>query len=123
MQNFVKQEIELHQKLFSEMLDRFGISAKPLAETAGVSEVMVSRFRNGKVDLGAAKLIALLGNVPYEAREWYLSQLLGVNLKTNLRSLILAASPQEKAEMLNVLADWVESRDSTDEINRVAETV
>ncbi len=58
--------------------------------------------------------MALLENVPHEAREWYLSQLLGVSLKTSLRSLILSASAQEKAEMLNVLADWVESRDSTE---------
>ncbi|PSB42698.1 transcriptional regulator [Cyanosarcina cf. burmensis CCALA 770] len=114
MQTFVKQEIETHQKLFGEMLDRFGISAKPLAERAGVSEVQLSRFRNGKTDLGAGKLMALLENVPQEAREWYLSQLLGVSLKTSLRSFIQSASPKEKAEALNLLADWIESRDSTE---------
>ncbi len=113
MQNFVKQEIEPHQKFFGEMLDRYSINAKQLAETAGVSETMVSRFRNGKTDLSAAKLMALLENVPHEAREWYLSQLLGVSLKTSLRSLVLSASPQEKAEVLNLIANWVENRDST----------
>jgi transcriptional regulator with XRE-family HTH domain len=114
MQNFVKQEIEPHQKFFGEMLDRYSINAKQLAETAGVSETMVSRFRNGKTDLSAAKLMALLENVPHEAREWYLSQLLGVSLKTSLRSLVLSASPQEKAEVLNLIANWVESRNSTE---------
>ena len=114
MQNFVKQEIEPHQKFFGEMLDRYSINAKQLAETAGVSETMVSRFRNGKTDLSAAKLMALLENVPHEAREWYLSQLLGVSLKTILRSLVLSASPQEKAEVLNLIANWVESRNSTE---------
>jgi transcriptional regulator with XRE-family HTH domain len=113
MQSFVKQEVETHQKLFGEMLDRFGISAKPLAEKSSVSEVQLSRFRNGKTDLGAGKLMALLENVPHEAREWYLSQLLGVSLKTSLRSLVLSASPQEKAEVLNLIANWVENRDST----------
>jgi transcriptional regulator with XRE-family HTH domain len=123
MQSFVKQEIELHQKLFGEMLDRYGINAKRLAETADVSETMVSRFRNGKVDLSAAKLLALLANVPTEASEWYLSQLLGINLRASLRSLILKATPKEKAEALNVLADWVENRDSTDETEQIAEAV
>lgn len=112
MQSFVKQEIEPHQKIFDEMLDQYRINAKQLAETAGVSHTMVSRFRNGKADLGAGKLMALLENVPQEAREWYLSQLLGVSLKTSLRSLFLSASTKEKAEVLNLLAQWVESRDS-----------
>lgn len=123
MQSFVKQEIELHQKLFGEMLDRYGINAKRLAETADVSETMVSRFRNGKVDLSAAKLLALLANVPTEANEWYLSQLLGINLRASLRSLILKATPKEKAEALNVLADWVENCDSTVETEQIAEAV
>lgn len=124
MQSFVKQEIEPHQKLFGEMLDQFGISAKPLAESAGVSEVMVSRFRNGKVDLGAGKLIALLESVPHEAREWYLSQLLGASLKTSLRALVLSATPQEKAEALRLIAAWVtETRETTDEMGQMAEAV
>jgi len=114
MQTFVKQEIETHQKLFGEMLDRYKINAKQLAETAGVSHTMISRFRNGKTDLTASKLMALLENVPQEAREWYLSQLLGISLKTSLRSLIQSASAKEKAEALNLLADWIESRDSTE---------
>ncbi|MBE9020240.1 helix-turn-helix domain-containing protein [Chroococcidiopsidales cyanobacterium LEGE 13417] len=114
MQTFVKQEIETHQKLFGEMLDRYKINAKQLAETAGVSHTMISRFRNGKTDLTASKLMALLENVPQEAREWYLSQLLGVSLKTSLRSQFLSASAKEKAEVLNLMADWIESRDSTE---------
>lgn len=122
MQTFVKQEIETHQKLFGEMLDRYKLNAKQLAETAGVSHTMISRFRNGKTDLTASKLMALLENVPQEAREWYLSQLLGVSLKTSLRSLFLSASAKEKAEVLNLMADWIESRSCT-ETNIMPEAV
>lgn len=114
MQNFVKQEIEPHQKFFGEMLDRYSINAGQLAKTADVSHTMISRFRNGKTDLSASKLMALLENVPHEAREWYLSQLLGVSLKTSLRALFLSASAREKAEVLNLMADWLESRDFTE---------
>ncbi len=67
MQSLVTQQIEPHQKLFDEMLNRFNLSAKVVGEAAGVSEVMISRFRRGKMDLGSAKLIALLASVPLEA--------------------------------------------------------
>jgi len=106
MQSFVAQQVEPHQKLFDEMLNRFGLSAKALAESADVSEVMISRFRRGKVDLGAAKLLALLAKVPQEAREWYLSELLGIKPNTSLRSLILSASHDQVEEVLHLLADW-----------------
>lgn len=115
MQSLVTQQIEPHQKLFDEMLNRFNLSAKVVGEAAGVSEVMISRFRRGKMDLGSAKLIALLASVPLEARDWYLSQLLGVKPGTSLRSLVLAASPKEKAEVLNAIGAWVlEHRETTD---------
>ena len=112
MQSFITQQVEPHQKLFDEMLNRFGLSAKALAEVADVSEVMISRFRRGKVDLGAAKLLALLSNVPQEAREWYLSELLGVKPNTSLRALILSASEDDIGEILHFLAArWVAIKD------------
>ena len=117
MQSFVTQQVEPHQKLFDEMLNRFALSAKRLAEAADVSEVMISRFRRGKVDLGAAKLLALLNKVPQEAREWYLSELLGIKPNISLRSLILSASHDEVEEVLHLLADWAviqKNRKSTD---------
>lgn len=108
MQNSVTEQMELHQKLFDQMLNRFDIPAKQIAETAGISEVMISRFRRGKADLGTTKFLAMLAAIPdEEAKDWYVSQLLGTKPKVNLRSLVLEASPQEKAEVLNVIAGWV----------------
>lgn len=108
MQNSVTQQMELHQKLFDEMLSRFDIPARKIAEAAGISEVMISRFRRGKADLGTTKFLAMLAAIPNEAaRDWYLSQLLGTKPKVNLRSFVLEASPQEKAEVLNVIAGLV----------------
>ena len=107
--------MESHQKLFDEMLTRFDISAKDLAEAANISEVMISRFRRGKADLGTTKFLAILATVPDEAKEWYVSRLLGAKPKVNLQSLVLEASPQEKAEVLNALAAWVvQSREHKD---------
>lgn len=123
MQSFVTQQmqqVEPHQKLFDEMLNRFSLSAKVVGEAAGVSEVMVSRFRRGKVDLGTAKFIALLSNVPQEARDWYLSELLEARPEASLRSLVLSAGHDEIAEILHLLAErWEviksrQTRESTD---------
>ena len=108
MQNSVTEQMELHQKLFDQMLNRFDIPAKQIAEAANISEVMISRFRRGKADLGTTKFLAMLAAIPdEEAKDWYVSQLLGTKPKVNLRSLVLEASPQEKAEILNVIAGWV----------------
>ncbi len=123
MQSFVTQQVEPHQKLFDEMLNRFSLSAKGLAEASDVSEVMISRFRRGKADLGAAKLLALLSNVPQEAREWYLSELLGIKLSTSLRSLILSASHDEVEEVLHLLADWAIIQKNRESTNRSPATL
>jgi transcriptional regulator with XRE-family HTH domain len=107
MQEFVTKKIDLHQKLFDEMLNRFDLSARDIATAAGISEVMISRFRRGKADLGSAKFLSVVAVVPEEARQWYLAQILGAKPNTNLRSLVIEASPQEKAEIFNALANWV----------------
>ncbi|MEM6752659.1 MAG: helix-turn-helix transcriptional regulator [Cyanobacteria bacterium P01_C01_bin.38] len=107
MQKFVKHKIETHQQLFDEMMNYFNISAKELAEAAGISEVMLSKFRRGKSDLGMSKFLSVFAVIPDEAKEWYVSRLLGIKPKASLRSQIIAASPQEKAEVFNALAIWV----------------
>ncbi|NJL80715.1 MAG: XRE family transcriptional regulator [Richelia sp. SM2_1_7] len=81
----------------------------------GVSEVTLSRFRRGRGDLLTTKFLALLLVLPEDAREWYISRLVGSKPKINLRSLVMEASPQEKAEVLNALAAWVvQSREYKD---------
>lgn len=107
MQEFVTKRTETHQQLFDEMMNRFNISAKELAETAGISEAMLSKFRRGKADLGMTKFLSVFAVIPDEAKEWYVSRVLGVKPQTSLRSLIMQASPQEKAEVLNALAVWI----------------
>ncbi len=105
MQSFVSDNDQFYQQLFDEMLKRFGIEAKATAQKAGVSEVMLSRFRRGKADLGAEKLISLLLVVPHEARMWYLSELFGISPNMSLRNLIAQAPPEEQAEVLHLIAD------------------
>ncbi|BDA71512.1 hypothetical protein CAL7716_056780 [Calothrix sp. PCC 7716] len=107
MQQIITENVELHQKLFDEMLTRFNISAKDLAHTAGISEVMLSRFRRGKADLGMSKFLPIISAVPEEAKNWYVSQLLGTHPKASFRTWIESAPIEERAEALRLLADLV----------------
>ena len=111
--------MQLHQRLIDEMLTNFDIQASNIAEVTGISEVSLSKFRRGKADLGTAKFLAILAILPDEAREWYVSQILGAKPKTNLRLLVSEASPQEKAEVLNAIASWAQNI-STTETNLVS---
>ncbi|MBD2248101.1 XRE family transcriptional regulator [Nostoc sp. FACHB-888] len=118
MQSFVSEKTQSYQQLFDEMMNRFNLEAKKTAEQAKVSEVMLSRFRRGKADLGASKLIALLLAIPVEARIWYLSELFGQRPGISLRSLIAEAPPEEQAEVLRLIADIFvnNSREATDSV-------
>jgi transcriptional regulator with XRE-family HTH domain len=109
MQQIITENVELHQKLFDEMMTRFNISGRELAAAAGISETMLSRFRRGKADLGTSKFLAVVGAIPEEAKNWYLSQLLGAAKpkKTTLRTWIESAPIEERAEALRVLAELV----------------
>lgn len=60
---------------FSQALDRtieeFGLSAKWLATRAGVSEQMISDFRNGKKRVYNDSLEKILSALPSEAKAYY----------------------------------------------------
>ena len=114
MQENLTKKMQLHQRLFDEMLTNFDIQASDIAEVTGISEVSLSKFRRGKADLGTAKFLAILAILPDEAREWYVSQILGAKPKTNLRLLVSEASPQEKAEVLNAIASWAQNVSTTE---------
>ncbi|NJL10837.1 MAG: XRE family transcriptional regulator [Calothrix sp. SM1_7_51] len=107
MQSFVSQDFELHWRLFDEMMNRFKLNANETAKAAGVSRVLLSRFRHGKADLGGAKLMALILNLPPEPRAWYLSQLFGYSPDVSLRALLAKARPEEQAEALTLIAELV----------------
>lgn len=97
--------LEQYQELFAQMLERFNISAKELAQKAGISEGMLSRFRQGKSDIGLKNFITILLIVPENARKWYISQIFGQEIGTNWRKSINQASSQELAEILRIVAD------------------
>lgn len=72
---------------FDRTLDKFGISAVWLSRESGVGQQMISRFRNGK-EVQTDTLEKLLKPLPLEVKHYFFSQLLGDQLKADVRSLI-----------------------------------
>ncbi|MEI2579965.1 hypothetical protein [Scytonema sp. PRP1] len=74
--------------------------------------------------MGTGKFLALLGAVPMEAREWYLSQLLGAKPGVSLRVLVSAASPVERVEILNLIGhSFLEDRTTTESSELMSQAV
>jgi hypothetical protein len=96
-----------------ETLDKYEISAKWLSDQTGVSTQMISGFRRGHQRIYSDSFERILAGLPAEARSYLLCKLGAVDTnKIDLRSLVLEASPQEKAEVLNALATWVVQKPS-----------
>lgn len=108
----IRQPIGLHYKLFDEMMNRFQLNANKTASAAKVSKVAFSRFRHGKADLRAAKLVALIRALPQEAKIWYISELFGSTPSTSLKSFIIQASVDQQLEALRLIADALANSNS-----------
>lgn len=113
--------LEQYQELFAQMLNRFKISAKELAQEAGISEGMMSRFRQGKSDISLRNFIKILLIVPEDAKMWYFSQIFGQNPGKNWRESINQASSQELAEILRIVADVYALKQIDEKIDNVEE--
>ena len=96
---------------FSEALDkaleRYGISAKWLSEQSGVSQQMISQFRNGKQRIYSDSLEKLLAALPGEVRDYYFG-LLGGN--SNLEAAITSMTDAEVSDLLILLAKRFNNR-------------
>ncbi len=62
---------------FDQTLKEFGLSAKWLSERSNLSQQSISKFRNGHCPMTTDNLNALLMELPFEARERFLSLVLG----------------------------------------------
>jgi DNA-binding Xre family transcriptional regulator len=102
-------------KAFNQTLERFCISGKWLAAQSGVSEVMISRLRNGK-QVQTDTLGRLLDGLPNEPRQYFCSLLSGENLTNHIdiQYLIENATDEEIAKMMVLIAHkWRRVRQNT----------
>jgi hypothetical protein len=104
------------------MMNKFHLEARSLAAilvsqgltpSTETAVVLISRFRRGKADLGSARLVALLNGVPVEARQWYLSQVFGVEASVNWRSLLSNLDAQGWSELFAAIAEETANQTSS----------
>ncbi len=103
-------------KAFDKTLKNFGINARRLSEQSGVSEKMISLFRNDRQRIYSDSFEKLLDALPIEARLYFLiqlsedklaalDQLSDAEIKTGWKSLIFSASLEDIEIILRTLAD------------------
>jgi len=116
-------------KCFDETLKKYNITGASLARQVGISPSHISQFRNGKggdvSHTTLEKMLEALESLAPGSKLYFCLLLAGknpveflANPSSDLSTLVLAASQEEKAEILNALADWVlNSRKTTDTPN------
>ncbi|MCC5612193.1 hypothetical protein LC612_37065 [Nostoc sp. CHAB 5834] len=83
-------------------MNSYGITNVWLSRHARISDQALSNFRNSKSGLNSANLERIISALPVNAQEFFFQQLYPIN--KDLRSLILKASDDEKAEVLRLIA-------------------
>ncbi|MDJ0902779.1 MAG: hypothetical protein QNJ55_28655 [Xenococcus sp. MO_188.B8] len=88
---------------FDQSLKDYGVSAKLLSEKSGVSERMISQFRNSRQRIYSDTLEKLLLALPFEVRLHFLSLVLGVEITPE--KLVVGMKEAELSSLLNAIAD------------------
>jgi transcriptional regulator with XRE-family HTH domain len=111
-------ELNNFSQAFDRTLRYHRITGKVLSQKTGISQNHISEFRNGgNISAEAlSRLLAVMDELAPGAKLYFCLSLAGENPAeflsskphSSLRSLIQAASPQEKAEALKLITNWVQ---------------
>ncbi|TFI50807.1 hypothetical protein BLD44_029465 [Mastigocladus laminosus UU774] len=99
-------------KALNDTMTAYGIKGAWLAQKTGLTEQTISNFRVGRNQIKSDSLEKLISALPPDARDYFFQQLNPVN--RDLKSLILRASNDEKAEILRIMAASLASAVKTD---------
>jgi transcriptional regulator with XRE-family HTH domain len=95
---------------FSQALDRTltecGINAKWLSERSGVSQQLISGFRNGRQRVYSDSLERILTALPIEARQHFMALLAGPTLEASINHM----SSEDLARLLIAIGDRLKQK-------------
>ncbi|MBD2458851.1 helix-turn-helix transcriptional regulator [Nostoc sp. FACHB-87] len=97
--------MDKHQEILIVAVKESGLTAREISVRAGVHESTLSKFLEGKSDVKAGNYFKILNALPEKSRIPALARI-GVVELTPVQ-LIEAATPREKAEILQAIAAWV----------------
>lgn len=103
------RKLEL-SKAFDRTLKDFELSARWLSEKSGVSEKMISQFRNSRQRIYSDTLEKLLESLPYEAKIRYFSLVLGVEITPEV--MVGGMEEAELSSLLFAIADKLHPKQS-----------
>lgn len=86
----------------SETMEVYGISGVWLSQRSGLSNQTISNFKLGKASLKVDSLEKIIAVLPTEAQEYFFNKLYPID--RTLRSLILKADNNQKAEVLELIS-------------------
>lgn len=96
----------------------YGIKGVWLAEKSNLTHQTISLFLNGRTQIKSDSLERIIGALPPDAQEFFFQQLHPVG--KDLRSLVLRASDDEKAEILRLIAASLSSGIVADRLDAMA---
>jgi transcriptional regulator with XRE-family HTH domain len=92
-----------------------GIQVKWLAARAGVSQQMISSFRNGKQRIMNDSLESIIAALPIEARQYFFKQL-GILHTGDLLTAIEGMNDEQLARLLNAIASKLQPTKASQEL-------
>jgi predicted transcriptional regulator len=97
--------MKFHQA-FDETLRESGITAKWLAQKAGITTTTISDFRRGKTSLGVENFEKLLFALPKEVQEHFQKKIFvnSVNREEKLWNIIDSMSTEELSQLIVAIA-------------------
>ena len=110
------QEVTIFNKVNSELQFRF--SGVQIHRMSGIEKSQISRFLNGKIDLGMSKFFQIIRSMPPEFQQRYFQEALAINIKVKdlkksdripWTEMISSADYEDMEEILSALAArWLE---------------
>ena len=92
---------------FDTTLKEFKINAKQLAEKSGIAPQSISEFRRGKKTIQTDSLEKLLESLPFEAKAYFFSLLLGE--KISAEELVAGMDNNQMSDLMMAIANKIKS--------------
>jgi hypothetical protein len=110
------REVTIFNKINS--LPQFNFSGVEIFQMSGIEKSQISRFINGKIDLGTSKFFQLIRSMPPEFQQRYFQEALAMNIEVKelkksdripWTEMIGSADYEDIEEILSALAArWLE---------------
>ena len=99
-------------------LDKYGIAGKWLSSESGVSERMISNFRNGKQRVWSDSLERIISALPIDSRQYFFAQFLDspIPVQHHLEYMVSTMDLMEVSQIMALLSRVIatKSRESAE---------